>query len=199
MFRFVSASSSRSRFMTLSFSAVFSLLGFFFSAACRSHAARSRLYCSTRAVALSYTCLNACTSGYPAPFTIPCILSSRSSISCCTCSIFSDKAFNGQCRLGRDHRFADQSLQDFLCPLDDIPKQPQQPAMFLHGAAGFVVYMLVFELYDLRLGNPRYQRHIRRSVPVLPCCIVRLNLRRLRVVLPDLFGGEIYAARIKDL
>ena len=49
--------------MTLSFSGGFSLLGFFFSAACRSHAARSRLYCSTRAVALSYTCLNACTSG----------------------------------------------------------------------------------------------------------------------------------------
>ena len=31
---------------------------------CRSHAARSRLYCSTRIVASSYSRLNACTSGY---------------------------------------------------------------------------------------------------------------------------------------
>ena len=71
--------------------------------------------------------------------------------------------------------------------------------MLLHGLGGFIVDVFISDLYDLSFGDSGHQRHIRRSVPVLPCRVVRLDLRRLRVVLPDLLGGEIDAVRIKDL
>ena len=71
--------------------------------------------------------------------------------------------------------------------------------MLLHRPGCFIIDVSISDLYDLGFFDSRYQRHIRRSVPVLPCGIVRLNLRRLRVVFPDLLCREIYAVRIKYL
>ena len=71
--------------------------------------------------------------------------------------------------------------------------------MLLHGAGGLIVDVFVSDLYDLGFFDSGHQRHICRSVPVLPCGVVRLDLRRLRVILPDLLCREIYAVRVKYL
>ena len=68
--------------------------------------------------------------------------------------------------------------------------------MLLHGPGGLVADVFISDLYDLGFFDPGHQRHIRRPVPVLPRSIVRLDLRRLWVVLTDLLCREIYAVRV---
>ena len=81
----------------------------------------------------------------------------------------------------------------------DTAEQIGQPAAFADRLAYFVVYLGLFDFQYLCLINPRYECHIRRPVPFLPCCIVGFDFFLSRIVLADFLCRQIHAVFIKDL
>ena len=81
----------------------------------------------------------------------------------------------------------------------DTAEQIGQPAAFADRLAYFVVYLGLFDFQYLCLINPRYECHIRRPVPFLPCCIVGFDFFLSWIVLADFLCRQIHAVFIKDL
>lgn len=144
-------------------------------------------------------------------------LSSLSEISFSVCCICSLRAFcslplkmpfvsesgsfnlwNTERRLRRHTVFTDKVLQKCLCLAHDTAEQIGQPSAFADSLAHFVAYLGLFDFQYLCLPNPRYESHICRPVPFLPCRIVGFDFFLPRIVLADFLCRQIHAVFIKD-
>ena len=81
----------------------------------------------------------------------------------------------------------------------DGPEQVREPPGLMDGLPDLLVYLSLLDLQYLRLGYARQKRHIRRSVPLLTGGVVRFDFLHLGIVPAYLFGGQIYALRVKHL
>ena len=93
----------------------------------------------------------------------------------------------------------DQPLQEGPGLAHDGPEQVREPPGLMDGLPDLLVYLSLLDLQYLRLGYARQKRHIRRSVPLLTGGVVRFDFLRLGIVPAYLFGGQIYALRVKHL
>ena len=106
---------------------------------------------------------------------------------------------NVQRGLRRHCPLADQPLQEGPGLAHDGPEQVREPPGLMDGLPDLLVYLSLLDLQYLCLGYARQKRHIRRSVPLLTGGVVRFDFLRLGIVPAYLFGGQIYALRVKHL
>ena len=88
--------------------------------------------------------------------------------------------------------FTDKVLKKFLCLAHDTAEQIGQLAAFANGITNLIVYLSLLDFQYLCFVNSRYESHIRRPVPFLPCRIVGFDFTFSRIVLADFLGWQIH-------